>query len=100
MTNGNRKRLYGAAMLVALFVGCAVQEPKPPQEAQQQPQQQPQSFQRVNLTGYSETFRLGYAEGCESAGGPVQRRNDVRYKTEADYMMGWNDGFSACRKGR
>lgn len=68
---------------VALVAGCAATEPVPPQ---------------VNLGGYSGAFKQGYAEGCESAGARSQRRNEARYKTEADYMMGWNDGFSACRR--
>ncbi len=70
----------------ALLAACtAAPGPKPPQ---------------VNLGGYSEAFKQGYAEGCESAGARSQRRNEGRYKTEADYMMGWNDGFSACRRNR
>jgi hypothetical protein len=87
MTDGNRKRAcYGAALLfVALLAGCAATEPR---------------ARLVNQSGYSDSFRQGYTEGCESAGGRSQRRNEGRYKTEADYMMGWNDGFSACRKGR
>jgi hypothetical protein len=68
----------------ALLAACtAAPGPKPPQ---------------VNLGGYSEAFKQGYAEGCESAGARSQRRNESRYKTEADYMMGWNDGYSACRR--
>jgi hypothetical protein len=54
----------------------------------------------VNLTGFSASFRQGYSEGCNSAGTRNQRRDESRYRTEADYMRGWNDGFSACRRGR
>lgn len=72
------------AAIGALLAGCtATSEPKPPQ---------------INLGGYSESFKLGYAEGCESAGARRQRRNDGRYNTEADYMIGWNDGFNICAK--
>jgi hypothetical protein len=71
-----------------LLAGCAIlPEPKP-------------SPAPVNLSGYSSSFKEGYADGCESAGGRSQRRNEARFKTEADYMMGWNDGFSVCRKHR
>jgi len=79
------RRLATGFALAALLAGCAVQGPKPPQ---------------VNLGGYSASFKQGYAEGCESAGTRGQRRNEGRYKSEADYMMGWNDGFSVCRRGR
>ncbi len=86
MTNRHWKRACnGAAVFVALLAGCAATEPGPA---------------RVNLSGYSDAFKQGYAEGCESAGSRSQRRNEGRYKTEADYMMGWNDGYSACRKSR
>ncbi len=71
--------------VLALLAGCAATEPAPPPP-------------QVNLGGYSDTFKQGYAEGCESANSRGQRRNESRYKTEADYMMGWNDGFSACRR--
>jgi hypothetical protein len=81
----NGMRLFGTTLLAGLLAGCgSTPEPK---------------ARVVNQSGYSETFRQGYSEGCESAGGR-QRRNESRYKTEADYMMGWNDGYSACRKGR
>jgi len=53
---------------------------------------------QVNQGGYSASFKQGYTEGCESAGAGFRRRDEGRYKTEADYMMGWNDGFSACRR--
>ena len=72
------------ASIGALLAGCtAAPEPKPPQ---------------INLGGYSESFKQGYAEGCGSAGARSQRRNEGRYKTEADYMMGWNDGYNICAK--
>lgn len=54
----------------------------------------------VNLSGYNATFRQGYSDGCASAGATVRRRNESRYKTETDYMMGWNDGYSVCGKRR
>lgn len=55
---------------------------------------------RVNLSGYSANFKQGYADGCESASGRGERRNEARYRAEADYNMGWNDGYGACRKQR
>lgn len=86
MTTVNWPGICCSALLIAgLAAGCTATEPK---------------ARRVNQSGYSEAFRQGYAEGCESAGNRREQRNESRYKTEADYMMGWNDGFSACRKGR
>jgi hypothetical protein len=46
-----------------------------------------------NLSGYSAGFKEGYADACAK---PV-RRNPERFKSDADYSMGWNDGQSACR---
>jgi len=75
-----------AGLLAALLAGCA--GAPPPKHAQ------------VNLSGYTPSFKQGYGDGCESAGGRARRRDESRYKTEADYMRGWNDGFSACQRRR
>jgi len=45
-----------------------------------------------NLAGYSAQYKKGHADGC------AQRRDDRQYREEGDYMMGWNDGRSACSK--
>ena len=88
MTDGNWKRACSwTALLAVLLAGCAATATEP-------------KARLVNQSGYSDSFKQGYSEGCESAGSRGQRRNEGRYKTEADYMIGWNDGFSACRKGR
>lgn len=47
---------------------------------------------RYNLTGYSENFKQGYGDACAG------RRNDVRFKSDSDYHMGWNDGRTLCRR--
>ncbi|MGZ5137080.1 MAG: hypothetical protein ACXWCX_04680 [Burkholderiales bacterium] len=46
-----------------------------------------------NLSGYPPAFKDGYADACSSP----RRRNDERFKSDADYSMGWNDGQSVCR---
>jgi hypothetical protein len=51
---------------------------------------------RFNLAGYSATFKQGHADGCASASGR-QRRDERLFRDNADYMMGWNDGRSACK---
>jgi len=88
MKRGNCKRRYsGGVLLLALLSGCAgVQEAG--------------DTRPVNLSGFSASFQQGYTEGCDSAGTRSQRRNEGRYRTEADYMRGWNDGFSACQRRR
>lgn len=69
-----------------LLAGCApMQQPQPPAT-------------HVNLSGFSLSFKEGYADGCESAGARRQRRQVERYKSDADYRQGWNDGLSACRR--
>lgn len=52
----------------------------------------------VNLSGYSQAFKQGYAEGCDSARGPRITKDDARFREDADYMMGWNDGYGICRR--
>ena len=82
------KKMHGAILLLALLAGCGTIAPERTPD------------QRVNLSGYSPSFKQGYSDGCESAGSRAQRRDESRYKTEADYMMGWNDGFSVCQRHR
>ena len=79
--------LRQVAPLIALLAGCA----GAPETREAGP---------VNLSGFSPSFKEGYADGCESAGTRSQRRNKNRYQTEADYMRGWNDGFSVCQRRR
>jgi hypothetical protein len=74
--------------MAALLAGCGVFAPEHKPE------------QRINLSGYSPSFKQGYSDGCDSANSRGQRRDESRYKTEADYMMGWNDGFSVCQRRR
>ena len=54
--------------------------------------------QQVNQSGYSAAFRQGYAAGCDSVGALRPQREEARYKTDTDYMMGWNDGYSVCQR--
>lgn len=71
--------------LIALISACASQTASPPA--------------RVNLSGFPPAFKQGYDDGCVSSGTRSgARRDEGRYQTEADYMMGWNDGYSACRR--
>jgi hypothetical protein len=85
----------------ALSAGCAApsrtSEPSPsspPSSTSSQPSTQ--RAPSVNLSGYSPAFKAGYTDGCASTRGPV-RRDDGRYRSDNDYMMGWSDGNSVCR---
>jgi hypothetical protein len=92
------------AAAITLLAGCATQ-PRPadtPPATRSTPP--PSSTQRpppppVNLSGYSAAFKQGYTDGCASAGGSM-RRDDARYRSDNDYMMGWSDGNSVCRAKR
>jgi hypothetical protein len=50
----------------------------------------------VNLSGFSAEFKRGYADGCASISGPMQR-DESRYKADGQYARGWRDGFSICK---
>jgi len=51
----------------------------------------------VNLSGYSPAFRVGYADGCGSVDA-ARKRNEPRFKADADYAQGWRDGYDICRR--
>lgn len=77
-------RCTGAVLLAAvLLAACGSTAPRT-------------AAPRFNLSGYSPAFQRGHADGCTSAGG-TQRRDDKRFRDDADYMMGWNDGRAACK---
>jgi hypothetical protein len=89
-------------LLIALCAGCATpsktSEPSSPsQPGSTSPQPSTQRAPPVNLSGYSPAFKAGYTDGCASARGPA-RRDDGRYRTDNDYMMGWSDGNSVCQR--
>jgi hypothetical protein len=92
-----------AVLLIAttLFGGCATPSSSPDPSTRSPPsstssQPSTQRAPPVNLSGYSLAFKAGYTDGCASARGPV-RRDDGRYRSDNDYMMGWSDGNSVCR---
>ena len=51
----------------------------------------------VNLSGYPPAFRDGFRDGCDSFRGN-NRRDNSRFGTNNDYTIGWQDGFSICRR--
>ncbi|MEY3122123.1 MAG: hypothetical protein RI993_948 [Pseudomonadota bacterium] len=103
----------GAAML--LLAGC-VTRPYPDPKADypvHKPSTDPAAVQRpagplppsarpvYNLTGYPAATQEGYIDGCETAKQSAYAYKDAkRYKADGQYRMGWDDGFSICRKTR
>lgn len=92
-----RMRTATRSLLIAIMfcTGCAMQprgsepsRPSRPSQAAQPP---------VNLSGYSPAFKQGYTDGCASARGSI-RRDEERYRSDNDYMMGWSDGRSVCQR--
>ncbi len=81
--NHVRLRIMACALPALLLAACGT-----PTQQTQKP--------RFNLAGYSASFKQGHADGCTSAGG-AQRRDERLFRDNADYMMGWNDGRSACK---
>ncbi len=77
-------RLIPAVFAAMLATGCA---------------NQPAPAPKVNLSGYAPAFRAGYADGCASVDA-ARRRDDVRFKTDADYAQGWRDGHDICGRKR
>jgi outer membrane lipoprotein-sorting protein len=77
------RALLAAALLIS---GCATQQPS----SAPQPQ--------VNLSGFSATFKQGYADGCQHARSQLPRKDLRQLPREGDYAAGWNDGYSICRR--
>ncbi len=91
-------------VLLTLFAaGCAAVPPAPspveetPREAtERRARAAPPTY---NLTGYPPAVREGYIDGCESAKMTTYARKDARRMSDdPQYSMGWNDGFSICKK--
>ena len=89
--------------MLFLAAGCAtVRPPVPPPEKPESPAQAAQRREKAsrptyNLAGYPPGVREGYIDGCESAKRTQYARKDAkRFAADAQYSMGWNDGFGIC----
>jgi hypothetical protein len=80
-------RLLLSATVVLWLAGCAT---APPPSAGQPD---------VNLAGFPPEFRAGYSDGCASVNAP-RRRDEARFKADANYAQGWRDGYDICRRRR
>ena len=97
-------RLATALLLTA--AGCAAFGPAAPPTPPDKPETPAQAVERrthasrptYNLAGYPAAVREGYIDGCESAkGSPYARKDARRFAADAQYEMGWNDGFGICK---
>ena len=95
-----RRWYLGVATILALCVAGCAGTPQTTRPAPTDPQSkaQPPQSPNINLSGFSVAFRQGYADGCASGRDRERHRNETRYKSELDYTMGWNDGYSVCRR--
>jgi hypothetical protein len=101
-------RRHAVMPLLLLAAGCAV-APVAPQPApiptapesaaQAEARRAKASRPTYNLGGYPPAVREGYIDGCESAKRTQYARKDAqRFAADAQYSMGWNDGFSICAR--
>ena len=88
--------------LVLAAAGCAVRPVAPPPDRPETPAQEAKRRTEAprptyNLAGYPPAVRDGYIDGCESAKHSRYARRDAkRMAADAQYEMGWNDGYSIC----
>ncbi len=92
-------------LLTVLAAGCGALPPAPvPAQKVETPREATErrakaSRPTYNLTGYPPAVRDGYIDGCESAKKTAYARKDAkRMSDDPQYSMGWNDGFSICKK--
>jgi hypothetical protein len=105
MTETMRRRIALVGLLLA--AGCVVvPPPPPPPERPETPAQAVERRSRAsrpayNLTGYPPAVRDGYIDGCETAKkSSYARKDSKRMADDAQYSMGWNDGYSICKAGK
>jgi hypothetical protein len=91
----------GCLLFAALLPACTTTTPPPSQPAPGQSKPAPppatRSLPNVNLSGYPPAFREGFRDGCDSFRGNY-RRDGTRFNKDNDYTIGWQDGFSICRR--
>jgi hypothetical protein len=91
-----------ALLICLLAAGCAaapapIPDNKPEAPAAATARRQAAPKPTYNLTGYPPAVRDGYIDGCESAKRSEYARKDAaRMSSDAQYSMGWNDGYSIC----
>ena len=87
-------------MGVALISACTIVEPPrrgPPAQSEPVPPPASRPLPNVNLSGYPPAFKQGFRDGCDSFRGNY-RRDASRFNSDNNYTIGWQDGFSICRR--
>ena len=79
-----RSAAFCLFLLLLSIAGCESDAPR---------QDTKRAAPRYNLTGYPPAFKQGYADACATP----RRRNELRFKEDTDYQIGWQDGNSVCR---
>ena len=92
-------------LFTAVLAGCAATAPStsapststspPASVSEPAPAGRPAKRANLNLSGFPAPYQDGYVAGCEG-----RRRDDSRYKGDANYKMGWDDGSSICASRR
>jgi hypothetical protein len=101
---GPESRRQALLPLILLLAGGCATVVVPPSSSPETPAQAQErrtlaSRPAYNLAGYPPAVRDGYIDGCESAKRTQYARKDARrFADDAQYSMGWNDGFSICKK--
>lgn len=103
MRHPNFQSLYSrwvSTACLALAAGlpaCTTTQPPPVQSKPAPVTPQPRPLPNVNLSGYPPAFKEGFRDGCDSFRG-LYRRDANRFNKDNDYTIGWQDGFSICRR--
>jgi hypothetical protein len=90
-------------LFAALLPACTTTPPPPqPAPAPSKPAPPaaapaPRALPNINLAGYPPAFKEGFRDGCDSFRGSY-RRDAARFSKDNDYTIGWQDGFSICRR--
>jgi hypothetical protein len=96
----SRRVRIACLSLAACLPACTTTQP-PPAQSKPAPAPPAAPAQRplpnVNLSGYPPAFREGFRDGCDSFRGSY-RRDGNRFNKDNDYTIGWQDGFSICRR--
>jgi len=99
---GARHCLVMGLALAALLGGCATVQTQAPAPVTPEPAAPPASapsrpLPNFRLSGYPPAFKEGFGDGCDSFRGNY-RRDNTRFGKDNNYTIGWQDGFSICRR--